>query len=590
MAYDYPGVASGETAYYSPNSGPYEEGTEPMKIDPGGQVKARATILTDEAGYRINFSGTSVARGIGFADWTSGSDIVTAAGTTDFALYDLHMGDYVFPDAATITAAKTISHFSSTQIHLNDPWLGTTVTSAESSRQIMKTKIGTGQSVQVVDGRAVFVLGSTNGQIVEIERDVDYLPISKQTGFALSQRIANQTAQLGFYDENEAGDGTARWFAYFEFTGTANTEVLCRTAKSTIAAPTVAETETTTATLPSGQTTNLSNRYKIEVAIDKVTFYINGQLVAQHYKSIPGPYDLLVSTARVINGTGASTGTSAFVDYDMCRNFDRIDVGPANDSETFTMANSPNVLVTSGVLLTATAPNVVVDCNQFKELYITIVTATAAVATPVWSNVSTFATSAAAVMYPTGGTAGVITLAAGATGMFAVPVKARYFRITNTGTTGALTYQIWGNHQPSSTPVQTTQPISGSVTATVASTTNIPSTAAGSASISTVIANGTSAFYSIKASANAIIGSLTMSNLTSSVIFCKTYNITSVPATTSTPVLVYPVPGYTTISVYTGPWGIKHATGLGLGVVTGLAATDGTAVASSGSVINIAYT
>lgn len=581
---------TGNNAYYAPGGGPYNEGTSIVSVDPGNQIRTRSTILTDESGYRINFSGNSVARSIGFANWTSGSDKVVAAGTTDFSLYDLHMGDYVFPDTATISAAKTVYHFSSTEICLNDAWTGASVTSAASSRQIMKTKTGTGQSVQVVNGQAVFVLGSTNNQTVELERDVDYLPLSKQTGFALSQRIANQTSQLGFYDENEDGDGSPRWFAYFEFTGTDNTQVLCKTAKSTIAAPTASETEITTATLPSGQTTNLSNRYKIEVAVDKVTFYINGQLVAQHYKSIPGPYDLLVSTTRVINETGASTGTSAFVDYDICRNFDRIDIGPANESETFTMANMPNV-VTSGVLLTATAPQVVVDCNQYKELFITLANPANAVATPEWSNVSTFVTSAAAVIYPVGGGAGVTTQAASTTGLYAVPVKARYFRIRNSGTSGALTYIIWGNHQPSSTPVQTTQPISGSVTATVTSTRITPNAADGHSTLYTYISSaGDNAI--VIGGAATVVGSLVASNSATSPAFLKLYNVTSVPTTATATSQNIMIPANTTLQLFHAGAPVRFSTGLAMRItkspVTG--ATDTTYPAAGDVIVNIART
>ena len=79
--------------------------------------------------------------------------------------------------------------------------------------------------------------------------------------------------------------------------------------------------------------TKNSQKYRIEIYADRVRFLINGLLVAENFKTIPDPYELLTSSIRMVNGTSVGSSTQLLVDFDCVQNFNKIMIGPVNDTD-----------------------------------------------------------------------------------------------------------------------------------------------------------------------------------------------------------------------------------------------------------------
>lgn len=336
---------------FQPGFGPSVEQKVPLTADPDGQLRQRGLVLTDEGGYRGNFANASLAVSIGTCTFTNGSDTVTGSG---FDVVDLHRGDYVYLDSDGASYAVQIDEFTATTLTLSANYAGTSATGA-ASRQFFLSKVGTGGSIAVSNGACTITPGTTNDSVCELERDVDYLPLVKQCRFSISQRIANQTIYAGFYDENSGG--AARWYFWFQFDGTNNTNVKCVCAWNPTVAPSGGEISTTTVALPAGAVTSSSNRYRIEILKDRVGFFINDVNVYTEYSVVPHPHDILASTIRTVNGTGAAGGTTVVIDFDTCFNFDAVSTeNPSRGGMTVEIAGA-----TANVPLTASPQDITRD-------------------------------------------------------------------------------------------------------------------------------------------------------------------------------------------------------------------------------------
>lgn len=148
--------------------------------------------------------------------------------------------------------------------------------------------------------------GTQSGNISLVSTTGDYGPISFRSNFYISQRIANQTIDVGFKD---AATGQSIG-AFFRFTGTSNLTVDCVTQSSTAAS----DIQTTTATYSKGFTSAVASDYYIEVQPDQITFIINGIQVAQHKLHIPGPYDVMNIYGQIVN-SAVVTNTNLILDY-----------------------------------------------------------------------------------------------------------------------------------------------------------------------------------------------------------------------------------------------------------------------------------
>jgi hypothetical protein len=306
---------------------------EPIDVtaDPKGALQIRGNVLTDEGGYRFLGSGSSFDVSIGTCTFTNGSSTVTG---TALSSYDLHVGDYVKLNADGLY--YQVEEFTSTTITLSDVYTGTGGSGA-SSCAVMKPVVGAGTTVAISGGYATITAGTTATSIAEIERDVDILPLVKETEIRISQRIANQDIYLGFYDES----ATTKYWAWFQFTGVNTDVVICETAFSRSGAPTATDKETTTVAIPLGLYTTAFNKYRIEVTVDSVRFLINGVVVAIHKKIVMRPVDILTSTLRCVNGTTPASSTTIDLNYDYVNNFNKVSVGFSDTDPNFFVAGNP---------------------------------------------------------------------------------------------------------------------------------------------------------------------------------------------------------------------------------------------------------
>lgn len=67
------------------------------------------------------------------------------------------------------------------------------------------------------------------------------------------------------------------------------------------------------------------------------------------------------------------------------------------------------------------------------------------------------------------------------------------------------------------------------------------------------------------------------------------YNKASAPISADTPVRVVAVQPNTTISVDTGPYGLRHSTGISYQITGGIANNDATAIGAGEVIVAISY-
>lgn len=440
----------------------------PLRTDPDGNLVTRAQVLTDELGYRANFANASLAVSIGTATFTNGSRTVTGTG---FLAADLRTDDYVKLNADAEAAWVQVATLDSdTQLTLVAAYAGTGGTGA-SSRSILKPSTGSGGSISVASGVCTLTSGTTANSITEVERDVDWLPLVKQSGVAVSQRIANQGTYIGGYDES--APTAPKWFAWFVLDGTVNTTVKCQSGRNPTQAPSAAEIEETTVTIPNGATSATSRRYRVEVLGDRCNFFIDGVLVATHFRAMPGPGDLLTSTVRIANGaTPPGSSTTVTIDYDTCKNHNKLECGLMSDAEALVALAAPLQQFSYSVagVIAINTDLLVLDCSQLRSLFIQCNSmGTAGVVTVQWANDAAFTAPITATLLSESGASSTTFNAAV---LRVTNVLARYcrLRLTTATTAGTTTINVWGAQTPY-VPIVTTQPVSLA--------TNTPTLAAG---------------------------------------------------------------------------------------------------------------
>ena len=129
---------------------------------------------------------------------------------------------------------------------------------------------------------------------------------------------------------------------------------------------------------------------------------------------------------------------------------------------------------------------------------------------------------------------------------------------------------------------------------------NVANTVAVSSSVQAVTGQGHSTYHTAisAASTNATnvknsagnIGSLIISNTSSSIKYLKLFNLTVAPTMgTSSPVLNYAIMPNSTMAIDCGFAGIRFSVGLSYAITSGQALLDNTAVGAGDVVVNIAY-
>ena len=251
-----------------------------------------------------------------------------------------------------------------------------------------------------------------------------------------------------------------------------------------------------------------------------------------------------------------------------------LSVNPA--AALLTSYSQAGVIAINTVLLT-------LDCSQYRNISLQCVSmGTTGVVTPQWSNDN--ATWVAATMFTVPGASATTFNAAG---LWTIPVAARYLRLrlstaTTAGTTTLSIHQFDDGVQP----FLATQPVSGTVTATVTGGTTLPVTPTQTFTNSAASTNDTST----KASAGTV-WSVVATNINAAVRYLKLYNKASAPTVgTDVPVLTIPIPAGGIVQVDGGSNGIRFGTGIAWALTTGGTDADATGVAAAEIKVAIAYT
>lgn len=289
---------------------------QPTK-DASGRAETHSTVTADEGSFRDDFVGAALTAALtGTVNFTNGSTAITGTGTAFTTETAAGMWIKKVTDGeANFVQIDSVQ--SDTALTLSTPYAGTTA-SVSGHDSNWSTVTATGGSITVATSAVSLASGTTNGQSSYIQRNGDYLPYTFLSYLSVSQRIANQTARIGFRD-NWASP-TKR--AEVEFTGTVNTTVNFVTAFGSAAA----DTQTTAVTLPNGGTTATTRAYKIDLSGNQATLSIDGIVVATHNQHIPGPYDNLNIFAGITNTGVAGSSTTVAVDSLYFYNNDRVQV------------------------------------------------------------------------------------------------------------------------------------------------------------------------------------------------------------------------------------------------------------------------
>jgi hypothetical protein len=315
----------------------------------------RGQIHTDEGSFRENFSGTTIGISVGTGIVTNGSNIITGSG---FSSFDIHKQDYIKVTADADTFYAQVLFLTDDKITLYTAYTGTGSVTAQALTCSLEIPLtGSGGAIAVSGGACTITSGTTTLTQTGLSRNVDYGPLVYEIALSRSQMIVNNDFYIGLTDTSTLDPALARWYARMRFTGTVNTVVTAQTGFNRNTAPSGAEIEATTITLPDSLTTATSNAFRVEQWIDYVKFYINGQIVATHKRSIPRPCDGLQAIAMNLNTAIPASTTSVVIDYMYVKDLDRVDIGAASIDEypgTLVKKGLPTVFP-SGAIVPGTA-------------------------------------------------------------------------------------------------------------------------------------------------------------------------------------------------------------------------------------------
>jgi hypothetical protein len=404
---------------YSPDPSDRSTVPEQPNLDLSGRMETHSVVTTDEGSFRDDFSGAALTTALaGTLNFTNGSTLVTGTGTAFTTAIVSDQWVKKSADAETLFV-QVASVQSDTSLTLSTPYQGTTA-GAASVVSNWNQVTATGGSITVATSVVNLASGTTSGQSSYIQRLGDYLPYTFLSYLSITQRIANQTARVGFRDDWAAPTKRAE----VEFTGTVNTTVNFVTAFGSAAA----DVQTTAVTIPNAGTTATSHAYKIDLSGNQATLSIDGMVVATHNQHIPGPYDSLNVYAGIANTGAAGSSTTLAIDSLYFYNNDRVQVdsdyageplpikgvvkpvyGTSNQALTITLAS----LATAGARASTAVDNTV---SMFEDVLFFVKTTSAAAATSAtgYVNIYGYGTVDGGTTYPeaiTGTDAG-ITLSA----------------------------------------------------------------------------------------------------------------------------------------------------------------------------------
>ena len=307
---------------YSPDPSSYPTTNQtPITIDAVGRLETHSTTTSDEGSFRDDFTGTSLPVALaGTVTFTNGSITVTGTGTAFTTA--LIVGDWIKKTADAETLYAQVAAINSdTQLTLTNGYTGTTATTTGVVSHWQTVTAATGGSITAAASIASLTVGTTTGQSTYITRVGDYLPYTLSVYCAVSQRIANQTAFVGFRDQF----ASPNFRCEVQFTGTSNTTVQFVVSGG----PLAGDTYTSPAiTIPNGGTTAGYHLYKLDLSGNQASFSIDGISIplATNNVHLPGPYAGLNIYAGITNTGTPASATTLTIDSIYFYNTDRVQI------------------------------------------------------------------------------------------------------------------------------------------------------------------------------------------------------------------------------------------------------------------------
>ena len=301
------------------------------KIDSRGNLSIRGPMTTDEGSFREDFSGTTIYKVIaGTITFTNNSKVITGVAST-FTNGLIQYADYIkLSTDSDTTYAKILSIISDTELLLENVYTGSTATGTGYHAKFVPI-IGAGGAITVASSICTITSGTTINSLTRISRDIDYGPLVMAVNASISVRRSNQIGYIGLTDDAIAPTISA----YFQFDGTSVTTI--KTVTQFSADPTDIESNTIVLVALS----SVSKRYKIELAQEYVSFYVDDVLVSAHKNHIPSPYVYMQAMLGWVN-TGTVVGTSLMqIDTIFIGNIDALQVMSGMGNLPVIISNPP---------------------------------------------------------------------------------------------------------------------------------------------------------------------------------------------------------------------------------------------------------
>mgnify|MGYP006921323468 CR=1 FL=1 len=328
----------------------------PLIRNADGALVARANVLTDATSFRDDFSGSSLDRTLtGTLTFTNGSTIVGGSGTA--FLSEIDRWDYIRRSTHGAELGVLVANvIDDVTLELAEPYAGATATGAGSASWWLREIAGSGTAT-VSAGSLIVGVGTDSGARAKVMRLGDYPPYVVGFRLAMAQRQNGQAFHVGLANDAENKS------AFVSFEGTDPTQVKFTTRWDDGAD----NFQASTVPLPGGLLTSAALYYRIEIAGDKASLFVENVLVADHYFHVPGPYDGMNLHADVENLSSVSVANSIAIDFVYLTNFDRVEVAVstkgdplpiriAEDSHTITSVLTTTSTAANQIALTYTVP------------------------------------------------------------------------------------------------------------------------------------------------------------------------------------------------------------------------------------------
>ena len=312
---------------------------QPLTVGADGTLQCYSEILTDAGSFREDYPGSSLQSNLtGTMTFTNGSASVTGSGCA-FTTQLTRFSFIKLTGHADTVLASVLNVIDDNTLTLAAPYAGATGTGVGIVTGWFPT-LGTGGSISVASSLLSIASGTTAAANTWVQRGSDYGPMEKTIRFNVSQRIANQTIRMGWFDNFASPTQEV----CIELTGTDNTQVtlVCRSSAS------ASDVESVTATLPAGINTGTTLNLIIDFHMDRVTLEYDPSdgsghiFLAMCKNHLPGLYTSLTSGHGILNGTTPASTTTLNVDmvflndYNLIRSQEDVPEQPSTITSTVT--------------------------------------------------------------------------------------------------------------------------------------------------------------------------------------------------------------------------------------------------------------